>query len=351
MARTEQKQGGLPARLLALDVAKALFRAIAPHSNPGRLSMATGETLQKFSTRAIPQAHRFDYWMSVLSDSLWQVTEWSDIPADFNVELRSAKLGSLTTLSECISPHRSRRTHTDLGRSEERSYHLFVSTAPAWGFEHRGIHGRLKNGDVLMLAEGEHETICPDGFTGIILKCPEDWMRTWLPHPELLAGQTLAHDSKWGRVLSPIIRQMTPEFALAPPLPQQVLVDQLGAILGLFAGDAHGQLMPDLTERIRECIRERCGDPGLTAEDIARALDVPPRVLHHALSTASSCFAAELISARVAVAVSLLTSRLCKQMTLPEIAVQSGFSSQAHFSRALKKRTGHGPLELRRALW
>ena len=312
--------------------------------------MAADEAFQKFSTRSIAQGQRFDYWMSVLNDSMWRVTDWSDIPQDFNVELSSARLGSLTTLSECISPHRSRRTRIDLGKSQERSYHLFVSVGPTWGFSHLGANGRLNSGDVLMLAEGEHETICPSGFRGVILKCPEEWMRTWLPDPEMLAGRTLARDSKWGRVLSPVIRQMTPELAVAPPLPHRVLVDQLGAMLGLVAGDADCQAMPDLVDLIRESIRERCGAVALVAEDVAGAIDIPARVLHRALATAHSSFAAELVSARVAVAVSMLTSNACRHQTLAQIASASGFSSQAHFTRVLRRRTGRGPLELRRPL-
>jgi AraC-like DNA-binding protein len=312
--------------------------------------MAADEAFQKFSTRAIPQGQRFDYWMSVLNESMWRVTEWSDIPPDFNVDLSSARLGSLTTLSETISPHRSRRTRIDLGKSEERSYHLFVSVAPSWGFSHLGAQGRLDSGDVLMLAEGEHETICPDGFRGVILKCPEEWMRSWLPDPDVLAGKTLARDSRWGRVLSPIVRQMTPELAAAPPLPHRVLTDQLGAILGLLAGDAEAQAMPDLVERIRDSIRERCGDAALASEHVAAAIDIPARVLHRALATAHSSFAAELISARVAVAVSLLSSTAHRRQSLAQIAFASGFSSPAHLARVLRRRTGRGPLELRRPL-
>ncbi len=313
-------------------------------------SMAADQAFQKFTTQSIAQAQRFDYWMSVMNQSLWRVTDWSDVAEDFQVELSSAKLGRLVTLSESISPHRSRRTRADLDKSEERSYHLFVSTAPTWGFAHRGGNGRLSSGDVLMLAEGEHETICPDGFEGVILKCPEDWMRTWIPDPEILAGQTLARDSKWGRVLSPIIRQMTPQLALAPPLPHRVLVDQLGAMLGLAAGDTASRVMPDLVERIRECIRERCGDGSLTADDVAATINLPPRVLHRVLATAGSTFAEDLISARVAVAISMLAARSCRQITLEEIAGAAGFSSQAHFIRVLRRRTGRGPEEFRRHL-
>jgi len=312
--------------------------------------MAADPGFQTFSTRSIPQANRFDYWMSVMNDSLWRVTDWRDVPQDFNVDLCAARLGNLTTLSESISPHRSRRTRADLGKSEERSYHLFVSTAPAWGFTHRGTSGRLHPGDVLMLAEGEHETICPDGFRGVILKCPEDWMQTWLPDPEALAGHVIARESTWGKVLSPVVGQMTPELAAASPLPHQVLVDQLGAILALAGGEAASRTLPDLVEQIRECVRERCGDATLTADDIARVIDMPGRMLHRTLASAGTSFAAELVSARVAIAVSMLASRACRQKALTEIAQASGFADEAHLARVLRRRTGRDLLELRRPL-
>jgi AraC-like DNA-binding protein len=300
--------------------------------------------LKRFSTLEMPRAQRFDRWMDVLGDSMWRVTDWRQTPRDFNVELSSARLGPLVALSETISAHHSRRTRSDVDNSAERSFHLFVTTGPAWGFRHRGASGRLNTGDVLMLAEGEHETLCPDGFRGVIVKCPEHWMRTWLPEPEAVAGQTIARDSRWGQVLSPILSQMTPELAVAAPLPHQVLVDQVGAMLGLLASDAAGRAMPDLVDRVRACLRERCHEAALTAADIAQSIDVPAQVLHRALGATRSTFAEELLSARVAAALSLLGSGSSRHMTVSAIAQACGFSSAAQLARMLRKRTGRSPV-------
>ena len=89
--------------------------------------MVEDTDFQTFSTSSLPRAQRLETWMNVLDDSMWRVTDWRDIPRDFNVELTSARLGPLTTLNESISRHHSRRTGTDLERSSERSCHLFVS--------------------------------------------------------------------------------------------------------------------------------------------------------------------------------------------------------------------------------
>lgn len=290
---------------------------------------------------------RFDCWMDVMKDSLWQVTDWREVPADFNVELRGARFGGLATMVEDMTAHHSLRTTADVARSAERSYHLFVSLRQAWAFTHRGRHERLEPGDVVMMGEGTHETHVPTGFHGVIVKCPESWVQTWLPDPGAMAGHTLRRDAGWGRVLSPVLRQFTPEFVTASPLPHAVLVDQLGAMLALVAGDADARAQPALLARALDCIRQRCAEPGLSAADVAATLDVPARVLHRTLAAGKTTFASALLQARVDRAVPLLRASASSGHTVADIARQAGFASPSHFARVVRHRTGQTPKALR----
>lgn len=292
---------------------------------------------------------RFDYWMSVLKDSLWQVTDWRNVPADFNVELRTARLGSLSAIVEDMTAHHSLRTKADVERSAERSYHLFVSLNQAWAFTHLGRHEALEKGDVVMIGEGTHETHVPTGFQGVIVKCPESWAQTWLPDPRVIAGRAIRRDSRWGRVLSPMLSQFTPEFVAGSPLPQGVLVDQLGAMLALVAGDADARAMPELHAKTIDCIRQRCAEAGLTAADAAVTLNVPARLLHKALAAGKTTFASELLQARVERAVALLSGAASSGRTVAEIARQAGFANASHFARVVRHHTGQTPQALRRA--
>jgi len=36
--------------------------------------------------------------------------------------------------------------------------------------------------------------------------------------------------------------------------------------------------MPDLLKKIRDCIRQRCSEPQLTAADVAASLKISPRI-------------------------------------------------------------------------
>ncbi|WP_162145347.1 helix-turn-helix transcriptional regulator [Rhizobium mesoamericanum] len=308
--------------------------------------MSTEPDIQHFSTGTVPPGMRFDYWMSILRQSLWPVSEWREIE-DFTVDLAEASLGCLTSMTETISAHQSYRSKSDVERSGDRCYLLFANRLP-WQVVHNGHNESYLSGDcVLVDSQGELETSAPSGFCGSIIKLPVGWLHSWLAEPELLVGRRIASDSKWGQSLSPIVSQITPEFVLASPLPQGLLVDQVGAMLSLIAGDAEARAMPELLKKIQSCIRERCSESKLTANDVATSINVPPRLLHSALAANSLTFGSLLHDARVDMALDMLTSRLCSKLPVAEIARRAGFGSASHFSQVLRKQTGHTPLELR----
>ena len=302
--------------------------------------MSAEESIRHFTTESIPSEMRFDYWLSLLRQSLWPVTDWTDMPQDFNVELQEASFGCLTSMQEIISPHRSRRTRRDLRTTEERCYLLFANQA-AWDVAHNSRAEHFAGGDcVLVDSEGDLETSAPLGFNGVILKLPVGWMRTWLANPDSLVGGRIAGDSRWGRVLAPIVRQLTPQLVAAPPLPHGVLVDQLGAMLALIAGEIESSPMPDLSRRIQRRVRERCCEPQLTASDIAASLNIPPETLHRTLGANGLTFAQVLLDARVGIAQQILASPSSMPVSSIEVARRAGFANASHLERALRKRKG-----------
>jgi len=311
--------------------------------------VASEQSILRFSTGTVPSGMRFDFWMSILRQSLWPVSEWREI-SDFTVELEEASFGCLTSMTETISAHQSYRTHADVEHSGGRCYLLFANQLP-WQVEHHGHSERYRRGDsVLVDSQGELSTRAPLGFRGIIIKLPVNWVQTWLPNPEALIGRRIARDTKWGRVFSPIVGQLTPELVTSPPVPAGLLVDQVGAVLALISDDSEVRARPDLLKKIQDCIRERYAEPGLTAADVAAALDVPPQVLHRVLAKHNLTFASQLLDARTSVAVRMLTSRSFDRLTTTEIGEKAGFPSASYFTRVVRKRTGYSPPELRHSL-
>jgi hypothetical protein len=61
-----------------------------------------------------------------------------------------------------------------------------------------------------------------------------------VPRPVVLTGRNICRQSQWERLLASYIAQLAPEFVVHAPLPQTVLIDQLGALLALTASELSG---------------------------------------------------------------------------------------------------------------
>ena len=69
----------------------------------------------------------------------------------------------------------------------------------------------------------------------VFVRLSEQFVRRWVRNPIVMEGRL--GDSQWGRVLSSYFAQLSPEFFVHAPLPQAVLLDQLGALLALTASE------------------------------------------------------------------------------------------------------------------
>jgi AraC-like DNA-binding protein len=148
---------------------------------------------------------------------------------------------------------------------------------------------------------------------------------------------------------------LSPQFLVQAPLPQAVLIDQLGALLALTASELSGRraasapVERSVRDQIDDHIQQRCPDASLQAADVASSLSISRRTLHRALAACGETFGAMLIQARVDLAVRLLQSPLFDRVTTAEIGRRAGFSDASHFVKALRRRTGQTPLHVRRA--
>ena len=260
--------------------------------------MISGQSVRHWSTRSIPPDMRLDFWLSTLRDSLWPVSEWSDVAESFHVQIREASLGPLSSVAQTIAPHSSHRTRRDVDRSAGDFYHLFYNEGAPWALSHRGRTEVVDRGGAILVGSEEHEVCVPQGFSGIVFKCPADWLHEWVPNPRHMVGRHIRSDSRWGRVLCPMLSQLTPELAAAPPLPAEALVDHLGVVLAMMGEASKPRSRPDLIRKARQMVCERHAEPGLTASDVASALNVPVRILHQALAAQGTTFLKLLSEAR-----------------------------------------------------
>ena len=187
------------------------------------------------------------------------------------------------------------------------------------------------------------------------LQLSEQFVRKWVPNPAVLGGRRISRDSQWGRVLASYVAQLSPEFVVQAPLPQALLIDQLGALLALTATELSGGRAAStpaersVRDQVYDHIKQRCPDTSLQAADVASSLNISKRTLHRALAACGETFGAMLIQARVDLAVRMLQSPLFDRVTTAEIGRRAGFSDASHFVKVLRRLTGQTPLQMRRA--
>ena len=313
-------------------------------------------TMHRWSTDAAAPAERLDYWIGAVCEGFLEMDVTSPQASNFDAELTSAPLGPLQLNRVRGSAQDVYRTRRAVARSRENYFYLLCKTDHAWVAVQHGRQARLLPGD-LVLVDSRHcyQFHFGESCNTLSLELPTAWVERWLPDPAAQAARRIDGSSGFGAALSAFARQLQPEVALAPPLPAELLTDQLGALLALATagaattGPAPAALRGDgaMRERIGAALRERHAEPGLTAAQVAAGLGIGERSLHRALAGRGHSFAALLAECRIAAARRLLADARFDRLTIAEVGRRVGLLDPSHFVRVFRRGTGLTPGALR----
>lgn len=103
-----------------------------------------------------------------------------------------------------------------------------------------------------------------------------------------------------------------------------------------------------LRERIKQHVGERLGDPGLTVDSIALALNCSRRQLYNAFAEEVDGVAGYILHRRLEGCRRCLDDRAQVHRSITAIAFDFGFSNMAHFSRVFRAHLGLAPSDYRR---
>ncbi len=312
-------------------------------------------TIRKWSTEAELPRRRLDYWIGAICEGFLEMTATTPVAAVFESSLESAQLGPIGVNRVRGSAQDVYRTQTAIRRSRANYYYLLCKTNGPWSVAQNGHMARVKPGDVVLVdSRRTYEFHFPTSADTVSLELAPSWVESWLADPKLVIGRPIDGEAGWGRSLSGFVREMSPELAVARPLPAQVMIDQVGALLALASGSdpasatETGLALAAVKERIVDAIAQRYAEPGLTAAMIARDLGISERTLHRSLSRAGATFAGLLSDYRMAAAARMLSEPRFDQHSIAGIGLRVGFSDPSHFIRQCRARLGSTPGALRR---
>jgi AraC-like DNA-binding protein len=309
----------------------------------------------RLSTRAVAPAERLSYGSWLVSSACTPSALSTETPLEYELELTALDLPSMAIVAQTGSAQRAVRGPLEIRRTAQHCFNLVLVTSGAWQVTHFA-NMRFGPGD-LIFYDSRYPLDCDllQSWGDINLQLSEQFVHKWLPNPAWLSGRRITRESRWGRVLASYVAQLSPEFVVQAPLPQSILVDQLGALLALTATELSGvraettAAARSLRDRAHDLITQRCTENTLPAADIAGSLGVSTRTLHRALASCGETFGTVLMQARVALAARMLQSPLFDRVTIAEVGRRAGFSDGSHFTKVMRERLGQTPLQMRKA--
>ena len=104
-----------------------------------------------------------------------------------------------------------------------------------------------------------------------------------------------------------------------------------------------------LRERIKQHVAAHLGDPGLSVDAVALALNCSRRQLYNAFAEEPDGVAGYILRRRLEACRKTFDDRAQQHRSITDIAFSFGFSNMAHFSRVFRAHLGLPPSDYRRA--
>jgi AraC-like DNA-binding protein len=104
-----------------------------------------------------------------------------------------------------------------------------------------------------------------------------------------------------------------------------------------------------LRERIKQHVGAHLGDPSLSVDRVALALNCSRRHLYNAFSEEPDGVAGYILRRRLEACRRAFDDRSADHRSITDIAFSHGFSNMAHFSRVFRAHLGQAPSDYRRA--
>jgi AraC-like DNA-binding protein len=311
-----------------------------------------------FTTAGVPAGRRTSYWNEVYTSHFAQVSFDPVSRENFQAELRTGTMGPLALARVSYHAANVERTRSHIDRTRQRMFSFVLHLRGRGVFSHCGHETLLDEGDFTLSDNAEPHHLRLQGPADVIIvRCPPDVLKPYLPSPERLCGLKLpAHEgftSTAAAMMCSLVDQL--DRGLSPQFSQMVVRTILEVMATSYAMVFDEGGLPDCSivgaRRVhaRRFIEAHLNDPDLTAAAVARALDVSPRYLRMVFAPERETVPAYILRRRLEECARRLASSLWRGHTITEIAFAGGFNSGPHFTRAFRQQYGITPREYRDA--
>lgn len=312
--------------------------------------------LLTFNTDDLPAHQRIQNWNDMSSAATTPLVVDPLDKQNFSARLHLADLGRLkiSEIRSTASIVRHSKQHVAISR--EPQFLIALQLQGACRFRQLGSETLLRRGDFALFDSTVPFDVLTTGpHRLLVLGFPHHILRRSISCPEAVLGLWMPGDTQLSGLVSRFIRSFWSDYRDrldAVPLPQITI-----AILHLV-GSAYSlpeaRLDSSSTSavwrvRIKEHIEAHLDNDDLTPAQVAAALHISTRYLHHLFDNGDETIARHIQNRRLEECAEALTDPTQRGRTVTEIALSHGFNNPSHFSRVFRARYKTTPREYRAA--
>lgn len=309
-----------------------------------------------FNTDHLPAHQRIQYWNDISSAA---TTPLSVDPLDkqnFSARLDRADLGRLkiSEIRSTASIVRHSKQHVSLSR--EPQFLIGLQLEGACRHRQLGSETLLQKGDFALFDSTlPFDVLTTGSHRLLVLGFPHQTLSRSISCPEAVMGLRMRGDAELSGLVSRFIRSFWCDYRDrldAAPLPRITIaiLDLLGSAYSLMEARSESSSTSAVWRvRIREHIEAHLDNPDLTPTQVAAALHISTRYLHHLFDEGDETLARHIQNRRLEECAEALTDPAPRGRTVTEIALSHGFNNPSHFSRVFRARYNTTPREYRAA--
>jgi AraC-like DNA-binding protein len=299
----------------------------------------------------VPADERVDGWNEIVAARFGgRVVHHVDAP--FHGTARITALGPLSLLELNGCAHSLDPTATPGGKDGLIGINAQLSGAGIARSRHRDA--TVRAGQLGMIDAGLTQAIeLPEDYHQLLLTVPTELLAPRLSDPAGAHGRVVEGLGCAGVVLNRISYLARHGHELDTGARRQVadhLLDMLILTFGpaTTAAESDGRRL--LLQAALDEMERRADDPALTADDIARHVNISVRYLQRLLAEHGTTFGRWVLERRLQHAQATFDADPQRRRTVADVAHSHGFIDRSHFSRAFTAAFGISPREYRRHL-
>jgi AraC-like DNA-binding protein len=277
--------------------------------------------------------------------------------ADFDGRASTLRAGEVVLTRLEASRHRVMRS-SSIARATEVPYLKIVAPfVGCAGVEQKGRETWVTPGQWSIYDTTDSYAVAnPERVEHLIVMLPRQAMaERGLPMDRLdaLMARRLGGSGGVSRLALETMRNAFQELPSMPEAAARGVGEAITQLVHLSLLDLAGQASAvtqreALRERIKQHVAQHLGDPALTVDAIARALNCSRRQLYNAFAEEPDGVAGYILARRLEACRRAFADRASVHRSITDIALGFGFSNMAHFSRAFRAHLGVAPSDYRR---